>query len=77
MTAGFGPTRAVVVHATVADLNARRRRALAHVRLTEAKLIERVRGGRETPDEADAWREVDTVRFLLGEPAVCVEGCCG
>ena len=59
------------IRVTVEQLNARRDSALASVRLTEAQLRARVEGysdGEPTPDERDAWLEVDTVNFLLGQP---------
>lgn len=57
---------AIVVKADPAELRARRDRALASVRLTEDELRARVESGSATPDERDAWQEVDTVAFLLG-----------
>lgn len=59
---------AVVVHVTPDTLRARRNRALASVGLTEDELRARVLCrslGEPTPDERDAWQEVDTVNFLL------------
>jgi len=57
---------AVVVKADPAELRARRERALSLVRLTEDELRARVEAGSATPEERDAWQEVDTVAFLLG-----------
>jgi hypothetical protein len=44
-------------------------RALSSVRLTEDELRARVETGSATPEERDAWQEVDTVAFLLGASA--------
>jgi hypothetical protein len=63
---GGGHVEAIVVKADPAELCARRDRALASVRLSEDELRGRVESGRATPDERDAWQEVDTVAFLLG-----------
>lgn len=60
---------AIVVKADPAELRARRERALTSVRLTEDALRARVEAGTATPDERDAWQEVDTVAFLLGPSA--------
>jgi hypothetical protein len=57
---------AIVVRANPAELRARRDRALSLVRLTEDELRARVEAGSATPEERDAWQEVDTVAFLLG-----------
>lgn len=56
---------AVLVKADPAKLRARRERALEFVRLTEDELKARVEQGIATPEELDAWREVDIVAFLL------------
>jgi hypothetical protein len=60
---------AVVVHSDPAKLRARRDRALESVHLTAEELKDRVDSGIATPEERDAWREVDTVAFLLGTDA--------
>lgn len=57
---------AIVVKADPAELRARRERALSSVRLTEDQLRARIETGSATPEERDAWQEVDTVAFLLG-----------
>lgn len=57
---------AIVVKADPAELRARRERALSSVRLTKDELWARVEAGSATPEERDAWQEVDTVTFLLG-----------
>ncbi|MGH3873829.1 MAG: hypothetical protein ACRDSR_20390 [Pseudonocardiaceae bacterium] len=57
---------AIVVRADPVELRARREQALSSVRLTEDELRARVEAGRATPEERDAWQEVDTVAFLLG-----------
>jgi len=62
--------QAVLVKAESVDLRARRDRALATVGLTQAELRARVvdySRGELTPDERDAWYEVDVCNFLLGE----------
>lgn len=59
----------IVVQADPASLHDRKARALASVRLTEDTLRSRVESGAATPDERDAWQEVDTVNFLLGPDA--------
>jgi hypothetical protein len=56
---------AVLVKAEPDELRARRDRALATVRLGALELRRRVERGDATPDERDAWQEVDTVDFLL------------
>jgi hypothetical protein len=59
------------IRVTREQLHNRRDHALAVVRLTEDELRSRVedyRLGEPTPDERDAWLEVDTVNFLLGKP---------
>jgi len=56
---------AIVVKANQADLQARRDRALASVQLDEDELRRRIERGVATPDERDAWEEVDIVAFLL------------
>jgi hypothetical protein len=56
---------AVVVKADPDKLRARRERALNAVRLSEEELKARVEQGIATPEERDAWREVDIVAFLL------------
>ncbi len=63
---GGGHVDAIVVKADPAELRARRERALSSVRLTEDELRARIESGAATPDERDAWQEVDTVAFLLG-----------
>jgi hypothetical protein len=60
---------AIVVKADPAELRARRERALSSVRLTEDELRAHVETGSPTPEERDAWQEVDTVAFLLGAGA--------
>lgn len=60
---------AIVVKADPLVLAARRKRALSLVRLTEDELRARVEAGSATPEERDAWEEVDTVGFLLGPSA--------
>jgi len=55
-----------VIKADPAELRARRERALSSVRLTEEQLRARIEAGTATPEERDAWQEVDTVAFLLG-----------
>ena len=57
---------AIVIKADPAELRARRERALSSVRLTEEQLRARIEAGTATPEERDAWQEVDTVAFLLG-----------
>jgi hypothetical protein len=62
--------RAAFVKAESADIRARRDRALATVGLTKAELRARVvdySRGEPTPDERDAWYEVDVCNFLLDE----------
>jgi|AntDryMetagUQ889_1029465.scaffolds.fasta_scaffold34310_2 hypothetical protein len=66
---GGGHVNAIVVKADPTELRARRERALSSVRLTEDELRVRVEAGIATPDERDAWQEVDTVAFLLGPSA--------
>ncbi len=66
---GGGHVNAIVVKANPAELRARRERALSSVRLTEDELRDRVEAGIATPEERDAWQEVDTVAFLLGPSA--------
>lgn len=63
---GGGHVDAIVVKADPVELSARRERALSSVRLTEDELRTRVETGSATPEERDAWQEVDTVAFLLG-----------
>jgi hypothetical protein len=63
---GGGHVDAIVVKADPTALHARREHALSSVRLTEDELRTRVEAGYATPEERDAWQEVDTVRFLLG-----------
>ena len=63
---GGGHVDAIVVKADPAELRARRECALSSVRLTEDELRARIKSGSATPDERDAWQEVDTVAFLLG-----------
>jgi hypothetical protein len=58
---GGGHVDAIVVRADPAELRARRERALSAVRMTEDELCARVKSGSATPDERDAWQEVDTV----------------
>jgi hypothetical protein len=61
---------AIVVRADRASLDARRARALSSVGgLSEDELQARVESGSATPDERDAWQEVDTVRFLVERSA--------
>ncbi len=55
-----------MIKADPAELRARRERALSSVRLTEEQLRARIEAGTATPEERDAWQEVDTVAFLLG-----------
>lgn len=55
----------IVIQANPEQLRARRDRALASVRLTEGELCARIDAGDATPEECDAWQEVDTVRFLM------------
>lgn len=55
----------IVIQANPAQLRARRDRALASVRLTEDELCARIDAGDATPEERDAWQEIDTVRFLM------------
>lgn len=57
---------AIVIKADAAALRGRRERALKAVHLDEAELQARVEAGAATPDEYDAWQELDTVAFLLG-----------
>jgi hypothetical protein len=57
---------AIVIKTDPAELRARRERALSSVRLTEEQLRARIEAGTATPEERDAWQEVDTVAFLLG-----------
>lgn len=61
-----GTVDSIVIQANPEQLRARRDRALASVRLTEDELRARIEAGSATPDERDAWQEVDTVAFLLG-----------
>jgi hypothetical protein len=63
---GGGHMDAIVIQANPAELRARRECALSSVRLTEDELRARVEAGSATPEERDAWQEVDTVTFLLG-----------
>lgn len=63
---GGGHVDAIVVKADPVELAARRERALSSVRLPEDELRSRVEAGSATPEERDAWQEVDTVAFLLG-----------
>jgi hypothetical protein len=56
---------AIVVPAVPAELKARRKRALESVHLSASELRRRVERRIATPDELDAWQEVDTVDFLL------------
>lgn len=60
---------AIVIKAEAAALRARRRRALDAVHLDEDELRARIEDGTASPDERDAWQEVDTVAFLLGSGA--------
>lgn len=60
---------AIVVKVSTAGLEARRQTALDSVRLTEEELRDRVNRGVATPDELDAFEEVDTVSFLM-EPSI-------
>jgi len=55
----------ITVRPDRAALLARSERALASVGMTEGALEGRVSNGTATPEELDAWLEVDTVRFLL------------
>lgn len=57
---------AIVIKADAAALHARRQRALDAVHLDEDELHARIEAGTATPDERDAWQELDTVAFLLG-----------
>jgi hypothetical protein len=56
---------AVVIKVDAAALRDRRQRALDSVHLDEAVLRARVEAGIASPDEVDAWEEVDVVAFLL------------
>jgi len=61
-----GTVDSILIQANPEQLRARRDRALASVRLTEDELRGRIEADSATPDERDAWQEVDTVAFLLG-----------
>jgi len=61
-----GTVDSILIQANPEMLRARRDRALASVRLTEDELRGRIEADSATPDERDAWQEVDTVAFLLG-----------
>lgn len=56
---------AVVVRPSHRELEDRKNRALAWVGLSEDALRSRAEEGSLSPDERDAWHEVDTVNFLL------------
>ena len=60
---------AIVVNTDADALRARWERALAAVHLSEDELRTRVETGTASPDEYDAWQEIDTVAFLLGASA--------
>lgn len=56
---------AIVVKADPEQLRRRRARALAAVHLDAHELRARIDDGTATPEEREAWEEVDTVDFLL------------
>jgi hypothetical protein len=56
---------AIVVKADPKQLRERRARALDAVHLGPEELRARVDDGTATPEEREAWEEVDTVDFLL------------
>jgi hypothetical protein len=58
---------AVFVHADRDKLLARRRRALKAVGLSVEQLRDRVERGVATPEEREAWHEVDSMDFLLAD----------
>lgn len=64
-TAAGERMHSIMVWPDRATLLARSERALASVDMTEGALEGRVSDGTTTPEELDAWLEVDTVRFLL------------
>lgn len=63
----------IFLRVTPGECQARKDRALQSVGLTEDELSSRVVDyscGEPSPDERDAWHEVDTVNFLLRAGAV-------
>jgi hypothetical protein len=60
---------AAIVEVKPDDLTARRAALLAEVGLSETELRARADAHSATPEEWDAWTELQTIRFLLGEDA--------
>ena len=58
---------AVFVRADRDELRARRARALEAVGLPVEELRDRVERGAATPEEREAWHEVDSMDFLLDD----------
>lgn len=60
---------AEVVEVQPEDLAARRSEVLGSIGLSEAELRARVDDHSATPEEWEAWSELRTIRFLLGDDA--------
>lgn len=60
---------AEVIEVQPEDLVARRSDVLASVGVSEAELRSRIDDHSATPEEWDAWAELRTIRFLLGDDA--------
>lgn len=60
---------AEVVEVNPAELAERRSTMLEELGLTEPELRERAEDHSATPEEWDAWTELQTIRFLLGDDA--------
>lgn len=58
-------TEPEIIWMTEEEVRARRAAALASVGLDEAELERRFNRGQATPDERDAWNEVEVADFLL------------
>lgn len=60
---------AEVVEVSRAELVERRSTMLHELGLNESELRTRAEDHSATPEEWDAWTEIQTIRFLLGEDA--------
>ncbi len=58
-----------VIEVKPEDLAARRSAVLESVGLPEAELRARIDDHSATPEEWEAWTELRTIRFLLGDDA--------